>query len=251
MNKIFALVFGLVLVFPLTAPVFAQSENANIPEKNGDYQDPDHPGLRVRVFVHEPKQEKPTSTQSSLLVCSLPDPDSDALVPPAGWHLPSTWTYTLNTISVPSSVGSGNLAAIATNAFGAWMGATSKVSITKTGTDTNVNRAKYDGKNIIAWGRTSGSALAVTYTWYYKSNGLAAETDTIFNLKFPWTWNTCSNAYDAQNILTHETGHWMGLNDRYTQDFVNNTMYGYGSKGEVKKDTLTTGDINGVIAVYQ
>lgn len=190
------------------------------------------------------------------MVCPAQDPNSSSVVPPAGWHLPSSWTYTLNPSSVPASVGSGNLAAIAGNAFSQWMGATSKVNITKTASNTTVNRAKYDGKNIIAWGRTSGTALAVTYTWYYTSSGLAAETDTIFNLKFPWYWNaanymcTDANSYDAQDILTHETGHWMGLNDTYTADFVNNTMFGYGSKGEVKKDTLTTGDVQGVQAIY-
>lgn len=260
MNKILALVFGLTLVFPLAGSVFAQSSNAQIPEKNGDYQDPDHPGLRVHVFVHEPKPSKPSSTQSPSLVCPTPDPDSSAVVPPAGWHLPSNWTYTLNTSSVPSSVGSGNLATISSNAFTQWKNAVGgKVAISKTSFNTRTDRARYDGQNIIAWGRTSSNALAVTYTWYYTSGSLAgqaAEEDTIFNKQYPWFWNssnyacTDSNSYDAQNILTHETGHWMGLNDTYTSDFVNNTMFGYGSKGEVKKDTLTTGDTQGVQAIY-
>lgn len=261
MNRILTLVIGLALAFFLTFTVSAQSSNQNsnsaIPEKNGDYPDPEHPGLRVRVFVHSPKLSKPSSTQSPVLVCNLPDPQSSAVIPPAGWKLPSTWTYTLNPNSVPSSVGSGNFATIAGNAFNQWMNAVGgKVTISKTSSDTTVNRAKFDGKNIIAWGRTSGTALAVTYIWYYTSSGLVAETDTIFNQKFPWYWNatdyTCTdaNSYDAQDILTHETGHWMGLDDTYTSSYVDNTMYGYGSKGEVKKDTLTNGDIQGVQTIY-
>lgn len=236
-----------------------QDENSTaIPEKNGDYADPEHPGVRVRVFVHNPKDSKPPApTTVPVLVCPVSDPDSTALVPATPWHLPPTWTYTLNLSSVPSSVGSGNLATIASNAFSQWMSAApGKVSISQTTFNTTVNRARFDGQNIIAWGRTSGTALAVTYTWYYTSTGLAAEEDTIFNKQFPWYWNlannTCtdSNSYDAQDILTHETGHWMGLDDTYDAAYVNNTMYGYGSKGEVKKDTLTTGDINGVKAIY-
>lgn len=256
-NKILAAVFGLVMIFPLTITAFAQSLRSAIPERNGDYPDPEHPGVRVRVFVHEPKPSKPTLNQLPSLVCNLPDPGSDAIVPPAGWHLPSSWNYTLNTSSVPSSVGSSNLATIAANAFGQWMSATAnKINITKTSFNTATNRARFDGQNIIAWGRTSGTALAVTYTWYYTSSGLVAETDTIFNKSFPWYWNaadsTCTdaNSYDAQDILTHETGHWMGLDDTYSAAYANNTMYGYGSKGEVKKDTLTTGDIQGVQAIY-
>ena len=130
------------------------------------------------------------------------------------------------------------------------------VNITRTAFNTNVNRARYDGQNIIAWGRTNGSALAVTYTWFNQATGYVAEVDTIMNQKFSWFWNatnnTCTeqNSYDAQNILTHELGHWMGLDDTYDSTYVNNTMYGYGSKGETKKDTLTTGDVSGVNAIY-
>lgn len=255
-KRILGILLSFIFVFALSVTVFAQSENANIPERNGDYPVPGRSDLRVRVFVHEPKSSKPTSTQSSSLVCNLSDPDSTAVVPPAGWHLPSTWTYTLNPSSVPSSVGLGNLATIAGNAFSQWISAVPKVSISRTSFDTTANRAKFDGQNIIAWGRTSASALAVTYTWYYTSTGLAAEEDTIFNKQYPWFWDaanqTCTdaNSYDAQDILTHETGHWMGLNDTYDAAYVNNTMYGYGSKGEVKKDTLTTGDITGVQNIY-
>lgn len=256
MKKISAILFSLFFVLIISANVFAQNSNATIPEKNGDYPDPSHPGLRVRVFVHEPKPSKPSPTQSPVLVCSLPDPDSSAVVPPAGWKLPSTWTYTLNTGSVPSSVGSGNLTTIAGNAFTQWTSAVGgKVAISKTSSNTTVNRAKYDRQNIVAWGRTQGTALAVTYTWYNTSS-IAVETDTIFNQKFKWYWNaadnTCTdaNSYDAQDILSHEIGHWMGLDDTYSSLYLDNTMYGYGSKGEVKKNTLTTGDAQGVQAIY-
>ncbi len=259
MKKILAILFSFLFLFSFSITVFAQSPNG-IPEKNGDYQDPDHPGLRVRVFVHSPKPSKPESTQSPSLVCPTPDPDSNAVVPPAGWKLPSTWTYTLNPSSVPSSVGSANLAAITNNAFTQWTNVLGgKVTISKTSSNTRTDRARYDRQNIIAWGRTSASALAVTYTWYYTSGSLAgqaAEEDTIFNKKYPWFWNslnfacTDSNSYDAQDILTHEIGHWFGLNDTYDEVFIDNTMYGYGLKGETKKDTLTTGDTLGVWAIY-
>ncbi len=257
MTRGLGILFSLLLVFSFSVTVFAQSSNSTIPEKNGDYPDPVHPGLRVHVFVHEPKPGKPSPTQSPLLVCNLPDPDSTAVVPATPWHLPTGWTYTLNPSSVPSSVGSGNLSTIAGNAFTQWMSAVgNKVIISKTAFDTTANKARFDGQNIIAWGRTSASALAVTYTWYYPSTGLAAEEDTIFNKQYPWFWNasnnTCtdSNSYDAQDILTHETGHWMGLDDTYSAAYVDNTMFGYGSKGEIKKDTLTTGDRQGVQAIY-
>jgi len=230
-------------------------EKQEIPEVDGIYNDPEHPGIKVRVFVHK---EKPARSVSSSLVCGLPDPGSSALVSAAGWHLPSSWTYNLNTSNVPSSVGSLNLPTFTNIALTSWSGASgNKVVFTK-GVDTNTNRQAYDGRNIIAWGSTQGSALAVTYVRYIPSTGQTVDVDTIMNKKWSWSWTnqssnpTCalSNTYDAQDILTHELGHWMGLDDEYTNSYVDNTMYGYGSKAEIKKDTLSTGDVNGVSAIY-
>lgn len=256
----FVFLFSLLLV-GCTSLVFAQKSDdqasSNVPERNGDYADLDHPGVRVRVFVHEP-HERHTTTAS---VAACFDPDSSSVVGQAGWKLPSSdWIYRLNTSSTPSSVGNDNLATIANNGFSQWMGALSSSSSKPKllqGSDTTVNRSAYDGQNVIAWGRTSGTALAVTYIRYYTASGLVVDVDTIMNKKFPWSWSgsnslACGdpNSYDAQDILTHEEGHWMGLDDEYTANFADNTMFGYGSKGEIKKDTLTTGDTQGVQAIY-
>ena len=81
------------------------------------------------------------------------------------------------------------------------------------------------------------------------------------NKRFNWYWSDPSSwpagqicayegVYDAQNILTHELGHTIGLDDEYESSYINNTMYGYGSKGETKKNTLTTGDKNGALTLY-
>lgn len=253
MKRIFVLLFALAFLFVPLASAFAQppdsNPNSNVPEKNGDFPDPDHPGVRVRVFVHEPK-DKVNVTPSA--VCS--DPDSSAVTGKTGWKLPTgTWTYRLNTLSVPASVGSSNLSSIASNAFNAWTTAISssaKPSLVYGGS-TSKTKSSYDGQNIIAWGRTSGSTLGVTYTRYSSSTGLVVDVDTILNSKFPWSLGTCStSSYDAADILTHELGHWFGLDDEYTSDYVNNTMYGYGSKAETKKDTPATGDISGINLIY-
>ena len=256
---LFFIILSLTVIFSSTSSFAQKDKEKNdsvLPEIEGTFNVPNRPDLKVRVFVHGPKPAKPSSTQTPVLVCPTEDPNSTAIVPPVGWHLPSSWTYTLNPGSAPSSVGSGNLTTIAGNAFNAWTSAVpGKVAISQAST-ASINRARFDGKNIIAWGRASSGTLAVTYTWYYQSTGLVAENDTIFNNRYPWFWNavnnTCtdSKSYDAQDILTHEIGHWMGLNDTYTNDYINNTMFGYGSKGEVKKNTLTTGDTQGVQAIY-
>lgn len=252
MRKLLTIIFSFLVVFA-ASPVLAQpNDNAQIPERNGDYPDPEHLGVRVRVFVHEPKDVRGSQTIST----TCPDNNSSSIVPSAGWHLPTgTWTYNVNVASVPLSV-SSNISTVVSESFDAWNTAQGKVTL-KRGTDTMVDHKGFDGKNIIAWGRTSGSALAVTYTWYYTANKEVAEVDTIMNLKFPWSWTryvngACgiTNTYDAQDILTHELGHWMGLDDTYTSNYADNTMYGYGATGEIKKDTLSSGDKAGITAIY-
>jgi len=228
-------------------------EAVTVPERDGTYDEPTARGIvKVRVIVHK---ERPQTASTPLLNCNLADPDSSAVVPAASWRLPANWTYNLNVSSVPSSVGGSNLPSIASKVFSDWQGAISNKVNFSQGTNTTIDRSRYDGNNIIAWGRTSGSSLGVTYIRYYVSSGLVVDVDTIMNKRVSWSWSnsdTCanSNTYDAENILNHEIGHWMGLDDTYDAAYTHNTMFGYGSKGEVKKNTLTTGDTAGVNAIY-
>lgn len=257
-KKITHFLLIMAMVMTLVMPVSAKQEptQPNLPEQAGIYAVPGHPDLKLRVFVHNEKPFKPgkPAPVTPSLTCSLTDPDSTAVVAGAGWVLPSTWTYRLNLSNVPATVGSANLATMTTSAFNEWLGAVGNAVNVARGADTTVTKAQYDGQNIITWGRASVSALAVSYIWYNNS-GVATEIDTIMNSKFTWYWSNqplCaySGVYDAQDILTHELGHTFGLDDHYTSAYVNNTMYGYGSKTEIKKDTLTTGDKAGVSQLY-
>ena len=248
MRGILGVLFSLILVFVLSVTVFAQSENANIPERNGDYAVPGRSGLRVRVFVHEPK-ERPSSSVS--VTCE--DPHVNDVIGATGWKLPSgDWKYKINPSSVPSSVGSGNLTTITSNSFGKWVNAISsfsKPTLVPDGTTTKTRNA-LDFENIITWGRTQGSALGVTYVWYYTATNLVADVDTIMNKKFAWSLSCSSTSYNAENILIHELGHWFGLNDKYGASYVDNTMYGYGSRAEIKKITPEHGDKVGINLIY-
>lgn len=253
-KMIYALSALLLSIGLLEGVVFAQPDYNGVDlEKDGTYNEPGHPGIKVRVIVH---REKPGQVSLPALVCSLPDPDSAAVVTAGAWHLPSSVMYRLNPSSVPASVGAVNLAVIAQHGFSDWSSASgNKVSFAR-GADTAVARSAYDGQNVIAWGRTSGNALGVTSIRYNTTTGLAVDVDTIMNKKFSWSWSnssTCadSTTYDAEDIMTHEQGHWLGLDDQYNASaYQNATMYGYGSKGEVKKTTLTAGDAAGAFAIY-
>ena len=251
-------IIAISVSFNLVSAKNNSDNSEDIPEKNGTYNVPGRPDLKVRVFIHNAKPAKPgkPAPQPPVLECGLPDPDSSSTVSAAGWYLPASFTYNLNPNNVPALVGSANWQIIADNSFNVWDSEVSQVSVTQ-GENTNISRKALDGKNIVAWGQASASVLGVTYIWYYSATGEVVEVDTIMNKKFVWTWSegvsTCAytDSYDAQNILTHEIGHWFGLDDEYTLEYTNNTMYGYGFKKDAKGDTLTWGDTEGVQAIYQ
>lgn len=254
MKKIlyFLSLFLIISIFLNNYMVQAQNSEDNfIPEKEGIYDVPGHPNLKVKVFVYKDKSKDVVS----LPITSCNDPISDAVVDPAGWKLPSTWTYRINQTSAPSNI-SSQLSTIVRNSYDAWQVETNGKVAFSQGENTVIKRRSLDYQNIIAWNKISGNALAVTYTWYNPSTKQAVDIDTIMNSRYAWSYTPppqCSlypTTYDVQNILTHELGHTVGLNDHYTSAYTNNTMYGYGSKGEVIKDTLTNGDKIGAHNIY-
>lgn len=126
--------------------------------------------------------------------------------------------------------------------------------------DGNVQQTKlqgnrYDGRNVVSWGKLGQRILAVCYTWYYRS-GKIVEFGIVFNTLYSWgidpdgEGGTTINAYDIQNIGTHEAGHTLSLGDLYSGAARELTMYGYGARGETKKRSLGYGDIQGVRFIY-
>lgn len=268
-------VLAAVSLFAGSADIFAakiDDGSYQLPQEAGVYDVPGRADLKLKVFVYkakdgdvsEVKGDKVQPVTPPELVCqqtTVADPDSDSVIAQAGWKLPASWTYRVNVSSVPATVGADRAGSLIGDSYASWQEVLGTATIFSRGADTNKVRQQLDGQNIVTWGRADSSALAVTYTWYYTDTGMAAEIDTIMNSKFAWYWSdpstwpeneTCAyqGVYDAQDILTHELGHTVGLSDEYTGEYVNSTMYGYGATGETKKNTLTLGDIFGAKTIY-
>jgi len=201
--------------------------------------------VRLKVFVHYPRFGKPPQPPKGL----------------GGWRLSGLVEYQVNEGTIPASV-QDPLDAIA-NSFQVWEAQAQGEVGFAYGGSTRVKVARNDGLHIVAWGNVSlRDAIAVTYIWYYPSTGDVVDVDTIMNVRLPWSYTRVTDpdqadqvcgdlySYDAQNILTHELGHWMGLDDLYDSMDKDLTMYGYGDKGELKKETLGLGDMLGIGALY-
>ncbi|MDQ1281211.1 MAG: hypothetical protein QG670_2475 [Thermoproteota archaeon] len=117
---------------------------------------------------------------------------------------------------------------------------------------------RYDGKNVVSWGRLGQGIIAQTTVWYYTTTKEIVEFGMVFNTAYKWgidadgkgSTYTLTNAFDVQNIATHEAGHTLMLEDLYTQATNALTMYGYGSYGQTYALSLGAGDISGIKAVY-
>jgi hypothetical protein len=122
-----------------------------------------------------------------------------------------------------------------------------------------------NGSNEVSWVSLSAvypHAIAVTIIWYNTFTGLIAEVDMAMNNNLAWSQADLPvgtdpdavtgdpNSYDVQDIATHEAGHWLMLGDLYNKPAANETMYGIGAKGELKKRTLESGDIVGLQVIY-
>lgn len=94
-------------------------------------------------------------------------------------------------------------------------------------------------------------AIAVTIVWYNSFTKTLLEWDQVYDdVTFDWSAAGEAGKMDFDNIATHELGHAIGLADLYTGACAEETMYGYATEGETKKQTLNTGDITGTNLLY-
>lgn len=75
------------------------------------------------------------------------------------------------------------------------------------------------------------------------------ESDIFINSNKYWNINgTSTTRHDVQNVMTHEFGHMLGLDEE--EDIPDATMYPECIVGETKKRTLHQDDINGFNFLY-
>lgn len=254
MRKLFVSIGVLLLLL-------SQGAGVALAQKQASPQ-PLNPRVLEAVFIHyeHPAKGKPTPKPEESKVY-----DYYLLLGPR-WDLSNYGggvPYTINPTNAPAGA-EGEVKA----AFEAWDGATS-AELFNDNPEINTSAwwGREDGRNNVSWQLIAGypSAIAGTWIWYYDNDNSGTmtlgdtvkETDIVFNLgSIKWGIDpdgvgpTTIKNYDVRNIGTHEAGHVVGLDDIYDDKYSELTMYGYGRKGETKKISLETGDINGTKALY-
>jgi hypothetical protein len=152
-------------------------------------------------------------------------------------------TFRVSTNTIPTNLSFGT-------AFGdsvsTWNAAGAHLSVGGTTSKTAPNQ---DGENTVGFARlVPKNVLAATWTYVDDDTGQVLEADMFFNSTNPWaTLGACNGTatgnFDVADIATHELGHALGLN-HYSDANAQATMYPSAPRDEVRKRTLSQGDVD-------
>jgi Matrixin/IPT/TIG domain len=123
---------------------------------------------------------------------------------------------------------------------------------------TPVGAVQADGYNVITFSDTTvplgSSTIAATFTWFRSEVGsdgvihpAIGEADIAFNPNLSFSTSGEVNKFDVQSILTHEIGHFLGL-DHSTM--VSSVMVPFGVTSLLDQRTLAYDDIAGITDIY-
>lgn len=143
---------------------------------------------------------------------------------------------------------------IVANSIAKWEAAAGADVIGNGSVDSNlpVGGSSMDGKNTIQFGNLNhNGAIAINFVWKDPATGAIVEFDQVYDeVDFHWSTSGEPGKMDFENLATHELGHSFGMNDLYTNECREETMYGYANNGETKKRDLDNGDRNGIGILY-
>ena len=109
-----------------------------------------------------------------------------------------------------------------------------------------------DESNTVYWGTIDGQggAIAVTRFVFWVNTKELIEFDIKFDSEEPWSTDGAEDTFDVQNVMTHELGHTLVLDDLRSPRDGALTMHAYTWPGDIIKRDLGSGDELGIQAIY-
>ncbi len=127
-----------------------------------------------------------------------------------------------------------------------WNNAGSNLEIRVNRTVVN-SGSSHDGLSVISRGPLAGGKLGECQKWIDVNTGKIVEADIVLNENMPLSLGRSTDYYDVQSILTHEFGHFCGLD--HVGDRTH-TMYPSTPKDCIIYRSLCQGDKLGVKVIY-
>lgn len=141
-------------------------------------------------------------------------------------------------------------------AAAAWDQFADRISLTKGGTDIEIEFGSIDGPVQLPGPR--GNAIGIVRLTWNNTTGNIVNVNLILDTAERWQIYSPAcptpndrDAFDVQNILMHELGHALGLGHESDEDTdMVLTMYPTVTTGETIKRSPEEGDIGGIEALY-
>jgi hypothetical protein len=152
------------------------------------------------------------------------------------------------------SISDGSEFTAVQNAFDTWEAVPTCTAAFERLADAAVSIRYDDGTNAVKWnaGTVAPGVYAQTYTTYYDAGdheGIILDADIEINDDISWATTTPGTlgAADVQDILTHEIGHFLGLDH---SPLGTSTLYATTWTGAIRGRTLEADDIAGISSSY-
>jgi len=106
--------------------------------------------------------------------------------------------------------------------------------------------------NTVRWDTIDGpgGAIAMTQFMFWVNTRELIKFDIIFDSEEPWSTDEATDTFDVQNVMTHELGHTLVLDDLRSLRDGALTMHAYTWPNDITKRDLGSGDKLGIQAIY-
>jgi hypothetical protein len=123
---------------------------------------------------------------------------------------------------------------------------------------TGIASAGRDGFNVVSFADTSTplgtSTIAATLSFFRRETGtdgvsrlIIDEADIVFSPSLEFSTSAEVNKFDIQSVLTHEIGHFLGLDH---SGLISSVMVPFGAPSQLDQRTLAYDDIAGISEIY-